>query len=76
MFETIFLLPVGSPYLSVIEAFWNLLKDAVTKRYRYKTFMALRWAVMDRARTMRVRLGLYKFLYRNPKKNVPPDAKA
>ena len=72
----IFLLPVGSPYLSVIEAFWNLLKDAVTKRYRYKTFMALRWAVMDRARTMRVRLGLYKFLYRNPKKNVPPDAKA
>ena len=72
----LFLLPVGSPYLSVIEAFWNLLKDAVTKRYRYKTFVALRWAVMERARTMRVRLGLYKFMYRNPRKNVPAGAKA
>lgn len=72
----LFPLPVGSPYLSVIEEFWNLLKDAVTKRYRYKTFSALRWAVMDHARTVRVRLGLYNFLYRNPRKNVPAAAKA
>lgn len=62
----LFLLPRGSPYLSVIEEFWNLLKDAVTKRYRYRTFNALRWAVMDYVRTTRVKLDLYRFLYRSP----------
>ena len=66
----LFLLPVGSPYLSVIEEFWNLLKDAVTKRYRYSTFSALRWAVMEYARTASVHLDMYKYLYRDPRKYV------
>ena len=64
----LFLLPRGSPYLSVIEAFWNRLKDAVSKRYRYKSFDALRWAAMEYARTVRLKLDLYKFLYSDPPK--------
>ena len=67
----IFLLPVGSPFLSVIEEFWNLLKDAVTKRYRYLSFNALRWATMEYARTAVVKLDMYKYMYRDPKKYVP-----
>lgn len=66
----LFLLPRGSPYLSVMEAFWNRLKDAVSKRYRYKSFDALRWAAMEYARTVRLKLDLYKFLYRDPRKQV------
>lgn len=66
----LFLLPRGSPYLSVIEAFWNRLKDAVSKRYRYKSFDALRWAAMEYARTVRLKLDLYKFLYSDPRKHV------
>ena len=65
----IFLFPVGSPFLSVIEEFWNRLKDAVTKRYRYLTFNALRWATMEYARTAVVKLDMY--MYRDPKKYVP-----
>ena len=61
-------LPPGSPYLSVIEGFWNLMKDAVTKRHRYAEFNALRWEAMEYARTSRIRLDLYKYLYRDPKK--------
>lgn len=61
-------LPPGSPYLSVIEGFWNLMKDAVTKRRRYAEFDGLRWEAMEFVRTSRVKLDLYKYLYRDPKK--------
>ena len=68
----LFLLLVGSPYPSVIEEFWNLLKDAVTKHYRYSTFSALRWDVIEYARTAAVRPDMYKYLYRDPRKYVLP----
>lgn len=66
----LFLLPRGSPYLSVIEAFWIRLKDAVSKRYRSKSFDALRRATMEYARTVRLKLDLYEFLYRDPRKHM------
>ena len=43
----------------------------MTKRYRYLTFSALRWATMEYARTAVVKLDMYKYMYRDPKKYVP-----
>ena len=61
-------LPVGCPYLNVVEEIWNLLKSRVVKNHYYPTFDDLRWAIYEFFRTTRFKLDMKKYLYRDPKK--------
>ena len=40
-------LPVGSPYLSVVEELWNMLKLLLLARYHYRTFDDMKWELAD-----------------------------
>ncbi len=60
-------LPRGSPYLNVVEECWNILKKAVAQYYYYPRFDDFRWAVSDHLRTVRYRMKMANFLYRNPR---------
>ena len=60
-------LPVGSPYLSVVEELWNILKSLLLARYHYRTFDDMRWELADFAeRTKTVELDAVEYLFRDP----------
>lgn len=60
-------LPVGSPYLSVVEQLWNMLKAILLARYHYPTFDEMRWDIDDFAKnTATTSLDAMEYLFRDP----------
>ena len=60
-------LPVGSPYLSVVEALWNRLKAILLARYHYPTFDDVRWEIDDFAKNnTTIDLDAMEYLTRDP----------
>lgn len=58
-------LPVGHPELSVVEALWNKLKNALLARFHYSDFNELRWSIQDFAEDNRtISLSARKYLFR------------
>ena len=58
-------LPVGHPELSVVEALWNKLKDALLARFHYYYFDELRWNIQDFVEDNRtISLSAEKYLFR------------
>ena len=62
-------LPVGCPYLNVVEQCWNRLKRAVVVGEHHATFEDLRRAASRFMRTARFNLSRGDYLYAKP----PPD---
>ena len=60
-------LPVGSPYLSIVEAIWNMMKSILLARHHYPAFNDMRWDMGDFAEnTKTIDLDAKEYLFRDP----------